>query len=124
MTSSENSCSVCGEVLAPDTEAVCMECGRPYHLNQRSDRPGRDCGEVWIDENHLALQFACNSCLHPEPTALLDDVLDAAEAALVVGLTEAALVAAAESGDVRHRRTGSGVYLFVRADLSTLQRGQ
>lgn len=100
-----------------------MECGRPYHLNRRSDRPGRDCGEVWIDENHLALQFACNSCLHPEPAAPLNDILDAAEAALVVGMPEAALVAAAEAGEVRHRRTGSGVYLFVRTDLMALQRG-
>jgi hypothetical protein len=43
--------------------AECNWCDRRYHLNQRNDVAGKDCGQVWIDEQHLALQFACNDCL-------------------------------------------------------------
>ncbi|MGH2625070.1 MAG: hypothetical protein ACRDHY_00285, partial [Anaerolineales bacterium] len=97
--------------MAPHNEATCDNCGQTYHLNQRTDLPGRDCGQVWINEDHLALEFACNTCLHPAPPpGNLDDVLDAAEASQLTGLTEEALVAAADGDEVRHRRTGSGVY--------------
>lgn len=43
--------------------AECNWCNAPFHLNQRNDIEAQDCGEVWIDEQHLALQFACNTCL-------------------------------------------------------------
>ena len=43
--------------------AECNWCDSRYHLNQRNDIVARDCGEVWIDEQYLALQFACNTCL-------------------------------------------------------------
>ena len=62
--------------------AECNWCDQPYHLNQRNDIEAKDCGQVWIDEQYLALQFACNTCLGegdgappitraaPDPTAL------------------------------------------------------
>lgn len=100
--------------------AHCGACGRLYHLNSRADLPGDDCGQVWINEEHLGLEFACNTCLNPpedpEPDAL-DDVLDLGEAALVSGLSEAELSRYAELGHVKHRKTSSGVLLFVRADV-------
>jgi hypothetical protein len=43
--------------------AECNWCGARYHLNQRNDAPGKDCGRVWVDEQYLALQFACDTCL-------------------------------------------------------------
>ena len=43
--------------------AECNWCDNRYHLNQRNDVVAKDCGEVWIDEQYLALQFACNTCL-------------------------------------------------------------
>jgi len=43
--------------------AECNWCDGRYHLNQRNDAEGQDCGAVWIDEQYLALQFACNTCL-------------------------------------------------------------
>jgi hypothetical protein len=116
---------VCGEAVEPHTEAFCNNCGLVYHLNQRTDLPGRDCGEVWISEEHLALEFACDTCLHPaEDAGSLDDILDAGEAALFVGMAEQSLVAIAVSGQIRHRRTGSGVYLFERRDLTLLIEGR
>jgi hypothetical protein len=126
MTSSKNSCSVCDEALEVHTEAFCNQCGLPYHLNQRTDLPGRDCGEVWISEEHLALEFACNTCLHPvvEVLTSLADILDVAEAALAAGVSEAALTSAAESGEVRHRRTASGTYLFERRDVAIFLQGR
>jgi hypothetical protein len=121
MTSSRNSCSVCDEALTAATEAFCGNCGLPYHLNQRQDTEGKDCGQVWISEEHLALEFACDRCLHPEQVGGLDDVLDLAEAAQAVSLSEATLAAAADRGEVAHRKTGSGVYLFQRRDLPAQQ---
>lgn len=126
MTSSKNSCWVCGEHVEPHTEAFCGQCGRAYHLNQRTDMPGKDCGQVWINEDHLALEFACDRCLHPEPEVVAADlaqILDIAEAALAAGLAEAVLAAAAEAGSLRHRRTAGGVYLFERRDVIVYARG-
>jgi hypothetical protein len=61
------SCFVCDEAIVPGTSAECNWCDRAYHLNQRNDVEGKDCGSVWIDEQFLALQFACNVCLRGEP---------------------------------------------------------
>jgi excisionase family DNA binding protein len=116
---------VCGEALEQHTEATCDNCGQLYHLNQRTDLPGKDCGQVWINDEHLALEFACNTCLHPAPApAILDEVLDVSEAAELTGLSEDALRRAADRGELRHRRTGSGVYLFVRGDVEPLIQGR
>ncbi len=57
------SCAVCGEAVDESTSSVCNACGERFHLNQRSDKPGRDCGAVWVDEQYLALEFACRRCL-------------------------------------------------------------
>ncbi|MGE5595671.1 MAG: hypothetical protein ACM3S1_06490 [Hyphomicrobiales bacterium] len=122
MTSAKTSCSVCGEELTPTTEAYCNSCNQPYHLNQRQDIPGKDCGEVWISEEHLGLEFACNRCLHPEQFERpLDDVLDLTEAAAEIGYSEEDLARAADLGQVVHRKTAAGIYLFVRRDLELLQ---
>ena len=99
-------------------EARCDNCGNLYHLNQRADMPGDDCGQVWINEEHLGLEFACNVCLNPEPApGALDDILDLAEAAAAANLPEATLASAAELGHLKHRKTSSGVLLFARGDV-------
>lgn len=114
---SEN-CTVCLLVVEPYMVAYCGVCGRLYHLNSRADIPGEDCGQVWINEDHLGLEFACNTCLNPEPPAgALDDVLDLSEAAAVARLPESTLERAAQLGHLKHRKTGSGVLLFTRADI-------
>lgn len=97
-----------------------MECGRIYHLNQRTDLPGKDCGQVWINEDHLALEYACDTCLNPPAVHSLDDILDLDEAAAAAGITPEALRARAELGSVRHRKTAGGTYLFERRDLAGL----
>jgi hypothetical protein len=56
-------CSVCGEVIGEKMGAVCNTCSQPFHMNQRNDVPGKDCGTVWINEQFLALEFACQRCL-------------------------------------------------------------
>jgi hypothetical protein len=107
---------VCGEALEPHTAASCNSCGNVYHLNQRQDIEGRDCGQVWINEEHMALEFACNTCLNP-PDQSLDDVLDLEEAAAEASVSPTVLEAAAAAGEVRHRRTAGGLLLFTRADV-------
>lgn len=79
--------------------------------------PGKDCGEVWINEEHLGLEFACNTCLHPEEANRLDDILELAEAAEASGLSEAALESAVVAGSLRARRLGSGTLIFQRSDI-------
>ncbi len=111
-------CVVCQLSVEPYMVAFCGVCGNLYHLNSRADLPGDDCGQVWINEDHLGLEFACNICLNPEPApGALDDVLDLAEAAAVAKLPEAALERAAQLGHIKHRRTSSGVLLFTRGDV-------
>ena len=56
-------CCVCGIEAAAPLTAECNWCDQRFHLNQRNDVEGTDCGEVWIDDQYLALQFACNTCL-------------------------------------------------------------
>ena len=56
-------CSVCREPAQAAMTAECNWCNARYHLNQRNDVEGKDCGQVWVDEQYLALQFACNTCL-------------------------------------------------------------
>ena len=63
-------CSVCREPAAdPSMRAQCNWCDAVFHLNQRNDTDARDCGDVWIDEQYLALQFACNNCLRADGAA-------------------------------------------------------
>lgn len=103
-------------------EAYCNSCGQAYHLNQRNDIPGGDCGQVWINEEHLSLEFACDSCLRPPD--VLNEILDAGEAAALARLPEETLLAAAAAGELRHRRTTGGVYLFERGDVISFIEGR
>ena len=117
-------CVVCSETVTVEFEAQCMTCGATYHLQQRNDIPGKDCGQVWIDEEHLGLVFTCDTCLAPEPVASnLDDVLDLDEAAGILALSTGELARLAQSGAVRHRRTSSGILLFMRRDLLEMPTG-
>jgi hypothetical protein len=109
-------CSVCGGLLESHTSAACNTCGKAYHLNQRQDMAGQDCGQVWINDEHMALEFACDNCLNPPP-ASLDEVLDLEEAAAEASVTVGVLEAAAIAGEIRHRRTAGGLLLFTRSDL-------
>jgi hypothetical protein len=65
----ELSCVVCGESVTSAMSAECNWCDGRFHLNQRNDVEAKDCGEVWIDEQYMALQFACNRCLNRESGA-------------------------------------------------------
>ena len=62
-------CVVCGDVAEPRMSSECNGCNGRFHLNQRNDVEAMDCGQVWIDEQYLALQFACNNCLPAEMRA-------------------------------------------------------
>jgi hypothetical protein len=56
-------CVVCGKPAPADRSSVCNACGGRFHLNQRNDQAGTECGAVWINEQYLALEFACQNCL-------------------------------------------------------------
>ncbi len=57
--STEVTCAVCGQAAEESTSALCGECARPFHLNHRNDVDGKDCGEVWVDDQFLSLRSAC-----------------------------------------------------------------
>ena len=59
-------CAVCGEGVHERNSSICNSCGGRFHLNQRNDQTGKDCGMVWIDDRYLALEFACQRCLDGE----------------------------------------------------------
>ncbi len=124
-TVSSNPCSICADPVEPHTESYCNACGRLFHLNQREDLPGRDCGTVSLSEMHLALVFMCSACLEetaePVPPTL-EAVLDLSEAALATGLSESELAEAAAAGQVPHRRTAGGSLLFDREAVEALLR--
>jgi hypothetical protein len=56
-------CVVCGEPVDETNSAVCEDCGRRYHLVLKQGQPGKDCGEVWVDELSMSLRFVCSNCL-------------------------------------------------------------
>jgi hypothetical protein len=58
-------CVVCAESVRASMSSECNWCNGRYHLNQRNDVVAKDCGRVWIDEQYMALQFACDNCLNP-----------------------------------------------------------
>ncbi len=65
-------CAVCGDPAAAEARADCYRCGRYFHLRLTTTATGPDCGDVWIDDDVMALQFACRECLaeqRGEPTA-------------------------------------------------------
>jgi len=64
-------CAVCGGPGDQQTTSVCHACGEPFHLNPRNDVPGKDCGAVWINEQFLSLEFACQRCLDGDAPAPL-----------------------------------------------------
>lgn len=61
-------CRVCGDLTTAHSNAVCMGCAQPFHLALRQDIPAKDCGQVWIDDEMMALRFACDICLRVEMT--------------------------------------------------------
>ena len=66
-------CAVCDEPLRPDAQADCYSCGRFFHLGLTADSDVADCGQVWIDDEVLALQFACNRCIDAQTGASAQD---------------------------------------------------
>lgn len=62
MTNPAALCHVCNTPLTGEAEE-CNNCFRPFHLRKSDAGDGLDCGRVWINEQFLSLEFACNSCL-------------------------------------------------------------
>ena len=79
-----DTCVVCGEAVDETNSAVCQGCNRRYHLVLRQGEQGKDCGDVWVNEAFMSLQFACFNCLRAS----------SADSALPAGRTAGALEAA------------------------------
>lgn len=109
-------CIVCGEAIPAESGAYCEGCAGPFHLNQKAGATGRECGQVWISDEHLGLVFGCNRCLAPK-AEVLADVLDLQEAALVAQVEMEVLEAAARAGELVYRTTSGGTILFMRGDV-------
>ena len=62
-------CKVCGEAADEDNSSLCNNCDERFHLRMRDGADGRDCGEVWINEQYMSLEFACFTCLGTGPSS-------------------------------------------------------
>jgi len=60
-------CLVCGEAADDGNSQLCNNCDGRFHLRLRDGDDGKDCGEVWINEQYLSLEFACFTCLGVGP---------------------------------------------------------
>lgn len=69
MGTPEAACTVCGDAIQESSSAVCTGCDQRFHLNLRNDVEGKDCGDVWVDEEFLSLRFACFNCLRGDAIA-------------------------------------------------------
>lgn len=56
-------CHVCGEAADDTNSTLCNNCDLRFHLRLREDSDGPECGRVWINEQFLSMEFACNICL-------------------------------------------------------------
>ena len=56
-------CTVCGEPAVEDNSQLCNNCEGRFHLRLRDGADGKDCGDVWINEQYMSLEFACFTCL-------------------------------------------------------------
>ena len=66
-------CTVCAAPVESGASAFCSECAEPFHLvltneaatgdGSSGDVAGKNCGEVWLNEDFLALEFGCARCL-------------------------------------------------------------
>lgn len=84
MSESAIGCCVCGEPADETNASDCYGCGRLYHLNQRNDVVARDCGDVWLNDSTLALEFGCQTCIDErfgEPDATTTPSADGSESA-------------------------------------------
>lgn len=71
----EGVCTICADPVVEGASALCHQCGQRYHLVLTNKGDGKDCGEVWLNEDFLALEFGCARCvaehrgLPPPPAA-------------------------------------------------------
>ena len=63
----EGTCCVCAEPVDETTSTFCNNCQQQFHLRQREDTEGKDCGEVWINDQYMSLEYACHTCLGTGP---------------------------------------------------------
>ncbi len=66
-------CTVCASPVESGASAICSGCAEPFHLVLTNEAPtgdesandvaGKNCGEVWLNEEFLALEFGCARCL-------------------------------------------------------------
>jgi hypothetical protein len=57
-------CIVCAvSETQEDLLATCDGCGNLYHYNPRMT-PGKDCGDAWIEDEEIGIQFYCNNCMN------------------------------------------------------------
>ena len=55
-------CTVCGEPLPERHHASCDRCNRLFHLRMTETEQARDCGRVFVDDEHCTLALLCDPC--------------------------------------------------------------
>jgi hypothetical protein len=87
MTAETFTCTVCGESEALESFfEYCNGCGELFHFN-RTNGPGKDCGDAWIEEEEVGLQFFCNNCMERQKAEDQQQMAELARAAASGTLT-------------------------------------
>ena len=97
MTIETYTCSVCGE--SEERESFfeyCNGCGELYHFN-RTSGPGKDCGDAWIEDEEVGLQFFCNNCMERQKAEDQEQLAELARAAANGTLTPELMVQAMQA---------------------------
>ncbi len=62
------SCHICQGELSGNDTASCHLCYRDFHLAMTIQSTVVDCGQIFMDNDSLALAFVCNACVDERPS--------------------------------------------------------
>ena len=69
---------MCGGDTHDNNSVVCYRCNRRFHLNLLNSGADKDCGDAWLDDETMALAFACTECLAKERAEEAGEMMPAA----------------------------------------------
>lgn len=61
--SEAGSCHICAQGLVAEDTASCHLCYKDFHLAMTIQSQTKDCGQIFMNNDTLALAFVCNQCL-------------------------------------------------------------
>ena len=109
MTSAKTSCSVCGELIADHMTPCATPAASPITLTSATTCPAMIAARSGSTKSTSASNSPATSASRPAPKPAVSTTSSTpAKPPTPAGLSEAELIAAADAGALRHRKTASG----------------